>query len=263
MYINVKGFELLNNTTNANKYLLINTYNNKLNSYIYNYTNNFLRKILKRYMNKLFLYVYYKQLIHLNRSKFNFTHLQYLKTYLYKLHNKNIEFNLINLKRFYLNSDILSESITLKLTRNRRGILKYITNLKNKVKLRKKRFYLGRAIKLNDKLNTKKNMSEYTNNLLEKKVLNSLKYKNVTGFRLETKGRLTRRHTASRSAFKIRYKGNLLNIDPSYRGLSAILLKGNLESNLQYTKLKSKTRIGSFGIKGWISGNQNKIKYNI
>jgi hypothetical protein len=28
-----------------------------------------------------------------------------------------------------------------------------------------------------------------------------------------------------------------------------------LKSNLQYTKLKSKSRIGSFGIKGWISGN--------
>jgi hypothetical protein len=28
-----------------------------------------------------------------------------------------------------------------------------------------------------------------------------------------------------------------------------------LSSNLQYTKLNSKTRIGSFGIKGWISSN--------
>jgi hypothetical protein len=33
------------------------------------------------------------------------------------------------------------------------------------------------------------------------------------------------------------------------------LLKGNLKSNVQFTKLSSKTRIGSFGIKGWISGN--------
>src|SRR5947209_8361195 len=76
------------------------------------------------------------------------------------------------------------------------------------------------------------------------------KYKHVTGFRLETSGRLTRRYTASRSVSKLRYKGNLLNIDSSYRGLSSVLLKGNLKSNLQHTKLKSKTRIGSFGIKG-------------
>jgi hypothetical protein len=33
-----------------------------------------------------------------------------------------------------------------------------------------------------------------------------------------------------------------------------VLLKSNLKSNLQYTKLKSKSRIGSFGIKGWVSG---------
>ena len=52
-----------------------------------------------------------------------------------------------------------------------------------------------------------------------------LKYKDITGFRLEAKGRLTRRYTASRSVTKFRYKGNLLNIDSSYRGLSTVLLK--------------------------------------
>jgi regulatory protein YycI of two-component signal transduction system YycFG len=35
-------------------------------------------------------------------------------------------------------------------------------------------------------------------------VLNSLKYKNIGGVRLEAKGRLTRRFTASRSIFKIK-----------------------------------------------------------
>jgi hypothetical protein len=85
---------------------------------------------------------------------------------------------------------------------------------------------------------------------LEKLILKNTKYKHVTGFRIEANGRLTRRYTASRSISKLRYKGNLLNIDSSYRGLSSVLLKGNLKSNLQVTKLKSKTRIGSFGIKG-------------
>jgi hypothetical protein len=35
-------------------------------------------------------------------------------------------------------------------------------------------------------------------------VLNDLKYKNMGGIRLEAKGRLTRRFTASRSVFKIK-----------------------------------------------------------
>ena len=55
--------------------------------------------------------------------------------------------------------------------------------------------------------------------------------------------------------YKLRYKGNLLNIDSSYKGLSSLLLRNNNKLNLQFTKLNSKTRIGSFGIKGWVSGN--------
>jgi hypothetical protein len=35
-------------------------------------------------------------------------------------------------------------------------------------------------------------------------ILNSLKHKNMAGVRLEAKGRLTRRFTASRSVFKIK-----------------------------------------------------------
>jgi len=73
--------------------------------------------------------------------------------------------------------------------------------------------------------------------------------------RLEASGRLTRRYTASRSVSKIRYKGNLVNVDSSYNGLSTVILKGNLRPNLQYSKLKSKTRIGSFSLKGSVSGN--------
>ena len=72
----------------------------------------------------------------------------------------------------------------------------------------------------------------------------------MTGFRFEAKGRLTKRHTASRSVSKNKYKGNLLNIESTFGGLSSVLLKGNLDSNLQYTKLNNKTNIGSFGIKG-------------
>jgi hypothetical protein len=98
----------------------------------------------------------------------------------------------------------------------------------------------------------KLNFKQKFNNKLYLKnfVINNLKYRHVTGFRLEAKGRLTRRYTASRSVSKLRYKGNLMNIDSSYKGLSSVLLKGNLRSNVQFTKLNSKTRIGSFGIKG-------------
>jgi hypothetical protein len=74
------------------------------------------------------------------------------------------------------------------------------------------------------------------------------------GIRLEVKGRLTRRLTASRSVFKIKWKGSVKNIDSSYKGLSSVILRGHLKSNLQYSTVNSKTRNGAFGLKGWISG---------
>src|ERR1700728_4005677 len=176
----------------------------------------FYKKLIKKSLDKYLLHKYYQQLVFINKSKFNYNYLQFLKKYIEKIYNKNVEFNLVNLRRFYLNT------------------------LKRKVKVRNKKNIFYQSI-LN-KLNNKK--------YLEEVVLRNIKYKHVTGFRLETRGRLTRRYTASRSVSKLRYKGNLLNIDSSYRGLSSVLLKGNQKSNLQHTKLKSKTRIGSFGIKG-------------
>ena len=239
---------------NRNKYLLINalelqTKNKEIIYYknLSKYITIFYKKLIKKSLDKSLLYDYYKQLIIINESKFNYNYLQYLKIYLEKIYNKNVEFNLINLRYFYLNSDIFSESISLKIRKNRRKLLKFLNNLKRKVKIRnKKNLYQLTSNRLN--INQDKNF-------LEKKVLSNIRYKHVTGFRLEVSGRITRRYTASRSISKLRYKGNLLNIDSSYRGLSSVLLKGNLKSNVQHTKLKSKTRIGSFGIKGWISGN--------
>ena len=207
----------------------------------------FYKKLLKKSFDKYFLHKYYEQLIFINKSKFNYNYLQYLKKYLEKIYNKNVEFNLVNLRHFYLNSDILSESITLKIRKNRRKLLKYLNTLKRKVKVRNKKNIYYKPI-----LNKLNNVDK---KYLEGVILRDIKYKHVTGFRLETSGRLTRRYTASRSVSKLRYKGNLLNIDSSYRGLSSVLLKGNQKSNLQHTKLNSKTRIGSFGIKGWVSSN--------
>lgn len=211
----------------------------------------FKDQIIKKVLEKWELYFFYKQLIYINKSKFNYTYLQHLKKYLQTIYNKDIEFNLIKLKRFYLSSDILSESIKLKISKNRRRIFRYLSKLKNKVKTKDKNL-----LKPTFTYNIKYTTSNFLNKInIRRNILDSIKYKNVSGFRLEAKGRLTRRHTASRSVTKVKYKGNLLNLDSSHRGLSTILLKGNLESNLQYTKLKSKTRIGSYGLKGWVSGN--------
>jgi hypothetical protein len=241
--LNKKKFVLINALESQTKNKEILNYKN-LSKYLFI----FHKKILKKSLDKYFLFRCNQQLININEYKFNYSYLQFLKKFLEKIYNKNVEFNLINLKRFFLNSDILSESITLKIRKNRRKLLKFLNTLKRKVKIHNKKnlFYQPNLIKLNNNFNKKS---------LEKLVLRDIKYRHVTGFRVETSGRLTRRYTASRSISKLRYKGNLLNIHSSYRGLPSLLLKGNQKSNLQFTKLNSKTRIGSFGIKGWVSSN--------
>jgi Mitochondrial ribosomal protein (VAR1) len=224
---------------------------------LYKHIDNFYEKYANITFEKLKLYLYHKQLIMSSEFKTNYVYLIYLKNYLENIYAKNIEFNLVNLRRIYLNSDILSECLTLKLTRNRRKLLIHLNKIKKKIKVyNKKNIYILDINMLNNKkLFINKYIPYLDRKYTEKTVTNNLKHKYVSGFKLLIKGRLTRRYTASRSITKQKYKGNLLNINSSYRGLSSPILRGNLNSNLQYTKSSSKTRIGSFGIKGWISSN--------
>jgi hypothetical protein len=98
----------------------------------------------------------------------------------------------------------------------------------------------------------KRSIREYPVSL-KNYVLMYLKHIKVRGVRVEAKGRLTRRFTASRSVFKMKWKGGLKNIESSFRGLSAIMLRGYVKSNAQYTVINSKNRNGAFGVKGWVS----------
>jgi hypothetical protein len=85
---------------------------------------------------------------------------------------------------------------------------------------------------------------------LQKYVFKNLKHSKLAGIRVEAKGRLTRRFTAQRSVFKMRYKGGLKNVDSSLKGLPAVMLRGFVKSNVQYTIIQSKNRNGAYGVKG-------------
>jgi Mitochondrial ribosomal protein (VAR1) len=180
--------------------------------------------------------------------------LQILKNFTEKIYNKKVEFSLINIKYHYLNSDILSESISSKIRINRKYILRFFRKLINKIKIHKTH---QQEPNLN-KLDLIKNIQDPVDSIFDSEnipdvkqvVLEQINYKRLSGVRLEASGRITRRYTAERSVKKIRYKGNLVDHDSSNKGLSSVILKGNLKPNLQYSKLYSKTRIGSFSIKG-------------
>jgi len=102
------------------------------------------------------------------------------------------------------------------------------------------------------------NISRTKNKLFEKlrslehTVLESLNNRIICGIRIEASGRLSKRLIASRAVFKMRQKGTIRNINSSYRGMSAVLLRGQLTSNVDFSRSKNKTRIGAFGLKGWI-----------
>lgn len=92
-------------------------------------------------------------------------------------------------------------------------------------------------------------------NHIQTSTVNFIKFKSVFGVRLEAAGRLTKRSTASRAVFKFRYKGTLKNNPTINNSLSSAMVKNHQISNLQFTKISSKTRNGSFGLKGWINSN--------
>src|SRR6266496_3088949 len=219
----------------------------------------FYDKIIKNYQ-----IIYYKQLIYINKSKFNNSYLQGLTNLVKKIYKKNVQFNFINVKYFYINSDIFTQSLILKLRKNRRKLLKYLKsciskiNIKNIEEVNSKYFFnLNNLNSYSSNLDTTNQLlynlllqNKTKSKYLKKIVFNNIRYKKISGVRIQAAGRLTKRYTASRSIYKFRYKGNLININSSIYGRPSALLRGSFRPNLQFTKLNSKTRIGSFGIKG-------------
>jgi len=129
--------------------------------------------------------------------------------------------------------------------------LKNKTNINDRLQNLLLKFY---PLADNLNINLKKRSSNINRPVsLENFVLKSLKHLNLRGIRVVAKGRLTRRFTASRSVLKRKWKGGLKNVDSSFRGLSTIMLRGIVKSNLQYSVINSKNRNGAYGVKGWVS----------
>ena len=100
--------------------------------------------------------------------------------------------------------------------------------------------------KVNDKLNS---LLFNLENNKHVNIISRLKNKHVSGLRIEAKGRLTKRLTASRAVYKTSYKGSLKNIYSSYNKLSTFVLRGLSKSNTAYINVNSKNKNGSYGMK--------------
>ena len=153
---------------------------------------------------------------------------------------KNIDFNLLENKYWYLNINFLLKSY---------NYLKSLNNDNNI--LSNKRLSIAKYIYLKKKSLLFKD--KYLS-LIKETLFNSIKYKNIAGIRLEIKGRLTRRYRADRAIYRVRWKGGLKNTDSAFKGLSTVTFRGYANSNVEYSLKTSKRRIGAFAVKGWISG---------
>lgn len=243
--------------------------------------NKWIKLIFKK---ELTLIRKYKFRLNLNKYKFEDKLLYGLSNIIRKLYNKEIEFNIVNLKNIVFNTDLFTEISTLKIKKRNAKVVRIMNIMLNKANLP----YLNRiqetgrldnnvslklvenkykTLNIRNILGTKFNLDKLLNKIfisindkllpqrgLYDMVFNSIKYKNMAGIRMEVKGRLTKRYRADRSVYKLRWKGGLKNIDSSFKGLSVRKNRGHLNPNVGYSIFASKRRIGAFAVKGWMSG---------
>lgn len=160
-----------------------------------------------------------------------------LRKYIEKIYGKKAVIKLVDLKSIHLNSDVFSSAVALKL-RDR----------KNKA-VRILRKAILQMVRIPD-LHTLITWDDTSNTMNKNNIVNTLKQQVVSGVRFEASGRLTRRLTAMRAVFKYRYVGSLKNLRSSLINKASTILRGCAKSNGQYTVINSKTRNGTFGLKG-------------
>jgi hypothetical protein len=160
-----------------------------------------------------------------------------LTSLLEKLYGKKVVIKLVDLKSIHLNSDVFSSAVALKL-RDRHN--KAFRVLKKAIL---------QMVRIPD-LHTLITFDDNNQTMNKNNIVNTIKQQIVSGVRFEASGRLTRRLTAMRSVFKYRYTGSLKNLRASFNRKAAVLLRGYAKANSQYTVINSKTRNGTFGLKG-------------
>lgn len=222
----------------------------QLNNHLQNYVKKlyvfYIRKSLADILKTDILLIYYNQMLSLSNYKFNESFMWKKGlglAYLFrKIYQKQTKITIVDLKYPHLNSDILSDAVSTKLNDRNKKVLPI---LKKGIALANSAVTGLKYIKSNNSFN----MSEEN---IEKIGFKLLKNKKINGIRLQASGRLTQRLTALRSISKLIYTGGLKNMS-SYYGISHVMLRGYLKSNIQYTNINSKTRNGCYGLKVWVS----------
>lgn len=133
-------YKLQNFKNTCNKFLKrINILNSK---YINNLKYSFflIEKIpvfysIRNILGNIILYLRVKRLIYLNQYKFKSIHILSLKHLIQKVYGKTVEFNIVSLNRYHLNSSILTDIMAKKLKNRNNRILRVIDNVLTRITL--------------------------------------------------------------------------------------------------------------------------------
>ncbi len=225
---------------------------------------------LKLYLTRAMKFTYYNKLVslrryqynyHLNKFKFeNNAFLGKLNTMLSKLYNNNIEFNIINQKSPTLNSDILTDMLTLKIRREKANIVPLMKNILQ-------HFRLPKTNRVQEKSGWIKTSST---SLLENK------YKNSSLISILNKNNLNINESCSLNellkeisnysskSFILKGNTNSLSSKQDYNNISNLIFNSIKYKNLEGVRLQAKGRLSRPGradrsqIKvGWKGGLKN------
>lgn len=273
------------------QYLTINMNNiftckqiNKINSLFQYFSNKHFNSMFRKLWKKEILIIKYMTKLYINKFK-SHIYLPALKSFLNNIYNKKVQLNIINQKYLHLNSDLFTEIVSIKLRDRTKSLFKimlksflvrtfkpnkrflYSEQKKNSIIINTET-YFGRYNVINGNVLNIAFRKMFKNNMSAEKLkgnikntLFSLKYKWITGIRLEAAGRLTRRYAAARAVFKYKYRGSLKNLEHlknvqnKLQSPNIFLLRGDIRPNIQHSFVPSKRRIGAFGLKSWISSS--------
>jgi hypothetical protein len=230
-----------------------------------NFEKLYINKLIKRSFKKEIFVMHFLQSIFFYRLKNTSLYIQPLLVILRRLYGKKVVLNIVKLKTYYFNSDILTQIIAIKLGKKKSNIQKILGTVLFRIKPVKfskkyiehegnKKIYAQNILVSNSKLHSNRKISNFIKNNYSintrLNILNSLKNKSINGVRLEVSGKLSKRVAASRSATIRKYKGTTKNVVSSYEGSSSVIIRGNTTSNTMYSALNLKNRLGAFGLKG-------------
>jgi hypothetical protein len=201
----------------------------KSNNLYKNITNN---KYIKHDLNQeMILIRRYKLRLNLNKYKFQEFLLSRLANIIGRIYNKEVKFNIVNIKSIILNTDIFTTILALKLKKRNTTVLRAMYRILDKARFPITNNIIERSrIMKNVDLNQIDNKYKSLNlsfilkkygidnvlnrfyvNVFEKNykqlydtIFNDIKYKNMSGIRLEIKGRLTKRYRADRAVYKVK-----------------------------------------------------------